>query len=144
VQYSQVPRNNDGKRFRISSTSCVALVLNSRWYLFFFEGTVSRNEQLRFSLSPEEAGLLIGQLPTTEVELFRVPSNESLAPDKVLRVIPSNTEILFKIECTSPNPIHPVDSIEEPTSTPRSGMLEVAVQCGEYAVSFRVVKMFHT
>lgn len=109
----------------------------------FLTGTVSRYDQLRFSLSAEESGLLIDQIPKTDVELFRIPSNSpggnsENAPEKILRVIPDiSGQVLFRIEYTSKNGGDGGLSSNNIEAAPTP--LEVKVQLGEYQVMKQII-----
>lgn len=140
--------------FRISASNVLQMDYTKKgrllleWVPRNVDGSVSRNEQLRFSLSPEESGLLIDQIPKSDVELFRLPNtapggNLVSGPGKILRVVPgASGQVSFQLEYSTRNTsVGGLSSndIEEPTQTTPLGPLEVTVQLGEYQVMKQII-----
>jgi Whirly transcription factor len=103
------------------------------------DGTVIREKQVRFGLSPEEVGLVLDQLPEHQVELTRLPprsSNDFSAVSqpsgatKVLTLTPQGGGVIaFKMQ------LDDNDGSYVPHSTGGNARaMEVAVQLGEYQV----------
>jgi hypothetical protein len=107
-------------------------------------GGFNRDEQIRFGLSPEEAGFLLHQLPDNEVEFVRrIPISEGSSgaaaadmPEKIFRIIPGEGgQFSFKIDFEK-------DGVGGQTvgdGTPL-GPLEVVAQLGEYMVMREIMQ----
>lgn len=102
-------------------------------------GKGDRENSIRFALSPEEAGLILDQLPENDVELARSggPGYEEV-PDKVFRIAPlEDGAVSFIIDFEK----HGVGGMM-PDSQAGSGPgpLEVCASAGEFVVFRELVK----
>lgn len=114
-----------------------------------FLGTMARDRQIRFGLSPEEIGLILDQLPNHQVELTRkLPPPTSTygmpgavvddEPDKVLRIAPMNGGVVsFYIDYEKEGSGGQIPSKSEDGGT---GPLNVNVQLGEYTVMAELMR----
>lgn len=108
-------------------------------------GGFNRDAQIRFGLSPEEAGFLLHQLPDNVVEFVRrTPSDSTTSgsvaadlPEKVLRITPGEGgQFSFKVD-------YEKDGVGGQTvvgSDAPLGPLEVVAQLGEYVVIMELIK----
>jgi hypothetical protein len=106
--------------------------------------------QIRFSLSPSEAGLLLHQLPDYPVELVRrlpVPGEapgsavvyNTEMPNKVLRVTPRDgVEFVFTVDYEKDGVGGQHPSLSSTEAPP--GPLEVVVQVGDYQVLREILR----
>jgi hypothetical protein len=112
------------------------------------DGSVDRERQVRFGLSPEEVGLIIDQLPQHEVELTRYPHRNSGdfasvsqpgAAQKVLTLTPRNGGVVaFKIHYEAEGPAG--SALSSPGREEAGGPLEVLVQLGEFRVMCELMR----
>jgi Whirly transcription factor len=103
------------------------------------DGSVIRERQVRFGLSPEEVGLVLDQLPEHQVELTRQPPRNSndfsavsqpLGATKVLTLTPQGGGVVvFKMQLDDDD-----SSFAQNVTGGNARAMEVSVQLGEYQV----------
>lgn len=121
---------------------------HARYISCLLVGGVNRENQLRFGLSPEEAGLILDQIPQFPVSLSRrtssgdyggaISSETDDIPSKVLHVTPGAGGVVsFKIdfELNGVGGQTPVGN-----STDAAGPLEVTAQLGEVQVMREIMR----